>query len=332
MDKERILKYVKGGTSGLESQDILDWVDEDAENAKSLHSMKADYVFDTLPYKVMDKNLHSKVMRRLRRPIPFKNIIVKAAAILFIPLALYTIYEQFLSTEDSELLSGTRVVIPAQKQITMLYRVNAGVKGLVNLPDGSRVWLNSNSSLSCPDKFDSLSRIVELDGEGYFYVESNKDWPMYVKTKKGITVKVLGTEFNLSSYGNDNELKFTLVSGKATLIRESTNQEISVNIREEVIIPDDVRISGKKGAAHIRLNTGWKDGLLIFEDTPMAEVVKKMERWYGVNFIIKDPDILSYCFTGTFSSESITQVLELLKITSNIGYSIKDKNVTLFFR
>ncbi|MDD4639607.1 MAG: FecR family protein, partial [Bacteroidales bacterium] len=255
-------------------------------------------------------------------------------AILLIPLVICAVHELMQKNKQESLTAAAEPEksIPEQKQVTTLYKVNPGVKGLVNLPDGSSVWLNSNSTLNVPDKFDSVARIVELNGEGYFYIESNKEWPMFVKTKKGITVKVTGTEFNLSSYEDDKEVKFTLLSGQASLIRESTNQEISVKIMEEVVIPDNSKTAGKRGTARIMLNTGWKDGLLVFEDTPMAEVIKKMERWYGVSFAVRDRNILTYCFTATFSSESITQVLELLKITSNIGYSIKNKNVTLFFK
>lgn len=334
MDKERILKNIKGLTSAAEREELLNWVNESEENATLFYSLKSGFVFDNLPYKVIDRQSKTGVMSRLRGESHFRRNLLRAAAILLIPLVICTVYELVFKKEEKS-LTATAVpekVIPEQKQITTLYKVNQGVKGLVNLPDGSRVWLNSNSTLDVPDKFDSVARIVELNGEGYFYVESNREWPMYVRTNKGITVKVTGTEFNLTSYDNDSELKFTLLSGEATLIRESTNQEISVRVMEEIVIPDNSKAGGKRGVARVRLNTGWKDGLLVFEDTPMTEVIKKMERWYGVSFTIRDKDILSYCFTATFSGESITQVLELLKITSNIGYSIKNKNVILYFK
>ncbi len=335
MNKDKIIKHLKGFSSESEKEELLNWVNQNEENAALFNSIRSDFIFDNFPYKVIDKQSQIGVIRRVKGRTPFIRSIMKVAAILMIPLIMIcAVYEFFLKKDNSELIivNTPEKVIPEQRQITTLYKVNPGVKGLINLPDGSRVWLNSNSTLDVPDKFDSVARVVELNGEGYFYVESNRDWPMYVKTKRGITVKVIGTEFNLLSYENDKELRFTLLSGQASLIRESTKEEINVNIMEEIVIPDNSKASGKRGVARVKLNTGWKDGLLVFEDTPMTEVIKKMERWYGVSFTVNNVNIYSYCFTATFTSESITQVLELLKITSNIGYSIKNRDVTLYFK
>lgn len=334
MDKERIIKHLRGLNSASEKEELLNWVNQNEENAALFNSIRSEFVFDNLPYRMIDRQTQSEVMRRVKDNHPFRGRILRAAAVVLISLMSIAVYELVNKKEESPSLSTVTSVkiIPEQRQITTLYKVNPGVKGLVNLPDGSSVWLNSNSTLEVPDKFDSLARVVELNGEGYFYVESNSEWPMFVKTKKGITVKVTGTEFNLLSYDNDSELKFTLLSGQASLIRESTKEEISVKVMEEIVIPGNPKVAGKRGAARVKLNTGWKDGLLVFEDTPMTDVIKKMERWYGVSFTVSDRNIYSYCFTATFTSESVTQVLELLKITSNIGYSIKNKNVTLHFK
>ncbi len=336
MNDEILKRYIKGVASAKEREIVMNWIEESEQNARVFHEKKTTWVFDNFPDKDATKEVCSDIRKKIKPGLSYKTIFMRAAAALFIPLTIYTVYQYFSYsekiTEFSKSIAVAKAEIPVQNRVAVNYTVNPGVKGLVELPDGSKVWLNSHSNLKCPDKFDSTFRLVELSGEGYFKVVSNKEWPMYVKTSKGITVKVTGTEFNLSSYDNDNELKFTLVSGFVTLIRESNNQEIAVNALEEIIIPDNIKTKGKRGQADIHLNTAWKDGYLIFENTPMEEVVKKMERWYGVSFIAKDPELLKYNFTANFKSESITQVLELLKITSNIGYSIKDSRVTLFFR
>jgi len=332
MDENKIYRYIRGEANEADKLEVAGWIEQSKENSLMFASMKADYVFDSMPYREIGEEKVKRVMNRVVPRVRFTGILTKVAAVLFIPLVLFTLYQQISNTNNLPESPVTKVIIPEQKGVSTLYTVNKGVKGLIDLPDGSKVWLNSNSTLRCPDRFDSTARVLELTGEGYFYVLSNKEWPMFVKSSKGVTVKVTGTEFNISSYDNDKELKFTLVSGIASLIKEKSNQEIPVKVNEEVIIPDDPAVKGLKRYADINLNTGWKDGNLIFDNTPMEEVIKKMERWYGITFSVNNNDILKYCFTATFSSESVTQVLELLKITSNIGYSIKDKNVTLFFR
>lgn len=333
--KEEVLKrYIKGESTESERRSVIDWIEENEENAKIFNSMKADWIFTHLPNRETSDCVVKKIKKRIRPSISLFDSLVKIAAVLLIPIIAYSVCQYFSfrdrienMQEPSNTIAST---IPVQNRSTIDYTVNSGVKGIVELPDGSKVWLNSKSHLKAPSEFDSIFRMVELNGEGYFIVVSNKKWPMYVKTSKDITVKVTGTEFNLSSYENDSELKITLVSGNVTLIKERTKQVYAVNTMEELVIPDDVKVKSHRGTADIHINTSWKDGDLVFENTPMSEVIKKIERWYGVNITINNPDILTYFFTANFNSESITQVLELLKITSNIRYSINKNNVRLY--
>ncbi len=336
MNEQLIRKYIRGVASLQEKEAMVNWLEQDERNQQVFHSLKADWVFNNLPDGEASRHAYHSVRKKIGPLRASVGLLLKVAATLFIPIVLFSVYQYVtysknLNTLDRDRIAG-RLEVPVQNRATIDYHVNPGVKGVVDLPDGSRVWLNSDSKLKCPGQFDSTFRMVELRGEGYFSVIASSDWPMYVKTSKGITVKVTGTEFNVSSYDNDHELKFTLVSGNVTLIREHDRQEIAVTTLEEVIIPDNTGERGTRRMADIMLNTGWKDGYLVFENTPMDEVIKKMERWYGVQFRVTDNRMMQYAFTATFKSESITQVLHLLELTSNIGHSLKDNEVTLFFR
>jgi ferric-dicitrate binding protein FerR (iron transport regulator) len=211
------------------------------------------------------------------------------------------------------------------------YIVNPGVKGRVVLPDSSEVWLNSNSSLVCPIRFGADSRVVELNGEAFFDVRNDLQRPMYVRTSKEITVKVTGTKFNISTYANDNFFNLHLVSGKVRLINENNKTELDVLPAQEVSVHvSNQRFKLNKNADE-RLNTAWKDGCLVFDGTLLIEVIHKMERWYGVSIEVKAPNILNETFTAEFKSESLTQVLDFLKMSSNINYLITDQKVVLSY-
>ena len=219
---------------------------------------------------------------------------------------------------------------PEQRQTLLDYIVNPGVKGRVLLPDGSEVWLNSNSTLHCPNRFDSLNRIVELEGEGYFTIVGNEDWPFFVHTKKGVSVKVIGTEFNLSSYSNDPFLKVTLIKGQVILIDNATLKTIVLQPMEEVILKNnEFRNAAKNVATKVTEDTSWKEGFLMFDNTPMDVVIRKMERWYGVTVSVNDIRINNYRITAEFESESLIQVLEIFKISSNIRYTVDGTQVIL---
>jgi len=334
MNNDILNKYFSGKASSAETEDILNWIEESKENAAIFASKKSDWVFDHLPGVKASDDVYNEFRRR-RKTISPKEILIRVAAILLIPISILSVI-QFVSNsgtnKDEEIQIVKHRNIPKQDMAEVTYTINSGVKGHVLLPDGSMVWLNSCSNLKCPAQFDSTYRIVELTGEGYFKIKPNHEWPLYVKTSKGITVKVTGTEFNLSSYNDDSELKLTLISGAVTLIRESDKKVFNVKKLEEIVIPDNDNMLGKKSVANLHLNTAWKDGYLTFDNTPMDDVIKKMERWYGVSIAVNNPTIHGFFITANFKSESITQVLELFGITSNIGYSIKNNKVALFLK
>jgi len=322
IDTELILKYISGFASDDEKNHVLDWIDQNDENKKLYSQLKNYWVLEGL--KSLDDakettQTETTVVKKRWNYYAGLRELYRIAAVLIIALSLFGAYMLFDNREKEE-----------NKQImaTFEYIVNTGVKGIVNLPDGSKIWLNSSSSIKCPEKFNSDKREIELEGEGYFEVVSDKNWPMYVKTSKGYTVKVTGTSFNLSSYSNDNKLVVTLISGKISLLHKDNKKEIIMNPAEEIVIPDMQRPTLVKNA-NIEYNTAWKEGYLLFDDSPMDEVIKKMERWYGVKFTINDASILNYRFTANFKSESITQVLEILRLSSNIRYKIDDTRITL---
>jgi ferric-dicitrate binding protein FerR (iron transport regulator) len=265
------------------------------------------------------------------------NRIYRIAAAIAIPLLFASVFYQIrLSQQLKEHEKNLQVtefvrILPEQSQTTLEYIVNKGVKGRVLLPDGSEVWLNSHSVLRCPNLFDSVNRIVELEGEGYFKIKATADWPFYVHTQKGVSVKVTGTEFNLSAYANDPFTKLTLLEGSLILIDHATQQSISLRPMEELIIQDkQFAQTTSNPAEKVQEDIAWKEGFLVFNNTPIDAVIRRMERWYGVTINVQDPQILNYRMTAEFESESLIQVLEILKISSNIRYRVTGTQVTLY--
>jgi ferric-dicitrate binding protein FerR (iron transport regulator) len=298
---------------------------------KKFARLKADDTFGTMPYRADNGSAANRLLSRIHRR-RVTNILIKVAAVLFIPMTLFSAWLLLREPKMPQVAqepSATQIIERYQSEQFIEYIVHSGVKGKVLLPDSSEVWLNSNSTLRCPAEFASEVRYVELDGEGYFKVRTESDWPMYIKTSKGVTARILGTEFNLSSYSNDSEVKLTLVNGKVEVYNQH-NKKIGVLPNERLIISDHAVPVRKSHLVSTEDDSAWKEGYLIFANTPMQEVVKKLERWYGVHITLSDKELFGYSFTARFQSESVTQVLDLLKISSNIRYRIKDKNVTLY--
>ena len=332
MKEATLHSYFAGTASEAERREVLAWVQESPENKAEFLRREADFVFDTMPDTAPS---HAATMQALqvvapqRRKIRFLRAVAAAAAVFVVGAFIWILHDNSRLSQQVMSLTAQNeklIAIPdlEQGEAVLNYKVNPGVKGMIVLPDGSEVILNSASTLRTPAQFENGKRVVELEGEGYFKVESNPDWPMYVKTLKGVTVKVTGTEFNLSTYSDDAALKLTLVRGKVSLLDEKTEAEVAVRENEEIVVGAKAKLEKPTHKpADLRLNTSWKDGYLVFDNTPIREVIKKMERWYGVEITVADSKVMNNTFTASFRSESLQQVLTLLDITCGIKSKIK---------
>ena len=332
MKQEILHKYFNGTASDDERREVLAWVDASSANKEEFLQREADFVFGNLPDSEPSQAARAQIMHVVepkRKRLRILNAVASAAAIFVVGAFIWVLHDNnrlnnqvaSLTAQNQKLIAIPELV---QGESVLSYKVNPGVKGTIVLPDGSEVILNSASTLRTPARFENGKRVVELEGEGYFKVESNPDWPMYVRTSRGVTVKVTGTEFNLSTYSDDAALKLTLVRGKVSLLDEKSETEVVVREKEEVVVGARAQLEKPtRKTADMKLNTSWKDGYLVFDNTPIREVIKKMERWYGVDITVADARVMNNTFTASFRSESLQQVLTLLDITCSIKSKIK---------
>ncbi len=186
----------------------------------------------------------------------------------------------------------------------------------VNLPDGSRVWLNSASSLRYPVRFTGNERKVEITGEAYFEVAPNSKMPFRVKNTHQ-TVEVLGTHFNVMSYTNEGTINTTLVEGSVRIITNKGNK---------LLIPGQQARNGNNGIDVITVDieevTAWKNGFFIFKSEDVHSILRQISRWYDVEIEIHG-DISGKTFGGRISrSRNVSEVLEVLESTGSLKFKI----------
>ena len=202
-----------------------------------------------------------------------------------------------------------------------------GARTHFELPDGSTGWLNSGSTLRFPHKFQGQKRKVLLRGEGYFDIAENPKKPFVVETGK-FEVMALGTRFNVKHYANDATTDITLNEGKVLVNRLLQNNGVG---RISVLEPDQQLIIHNKTLEFHKRNveanriSSWKDGMLTFRNEPMADVIKKIERWYNVEIILKDKELENYRYRATFMDETLDEVLKLIKLTSPVDFTSADR-------
>ena len=325
MDDKLIIRYIMGKADRNERRQMTTWLKESPGNLEHYAVLKAQYVFSGMPNTILPE--------KRKKLFP---AIVSIAAALFLPLlggAIFLYIDRQNAINQYEEASRHIEVLFSQSPGNITYIANPGTKSNVVLPDSSVVRLNGESRLIVPQTFDAKVRELFLSGEGYFEIRHHENWPMIIHTGKDVSVKVLGTTFDLSAYENDTNVKLTLIEGKVILTDEKTHRYHEVRPHQEISISDRTESDEtlqpvtEIKRADIKKNTGWVNGNLIFDNTPMPEVVKQLERWYGVNIHIVGEDILDYRFTATFTTESITRVLDLIKFSSMLEYEINGPEI-----
>ena len=203
------------------------------------------------------------------------------------------------------------------------YYVDHGVKGQVTLSDGTFVNLNSGSTLKVLD-----DRRVYLDGEGWFEVESDPEHPFYVETPSGISVKVTGTQFNLSNY-KEEDFKVLLVKGNIELKSAPKGTPLNVKPSEQVIVKNGMASKEFSNLKEKQNTTAWKEGVLVFDDKSLREAIPMLERWYGVHISVGSPALLDERLTGEFDTETIQEVMNVLALTHGFSCSIDHKEIII---
>lgn len=197
----------------------------------------------------------------------------------------------------------------------------------VILPDGSHVWLNAGSSLKYPVSFAAQQRVVELSGEAYFEVKSQKFKPFKVKTRQQ-EIEVLGTHFNINAYEDEPVAKNTLVEGSVrvstpaldrgpggALILKPGQQSVLVGNKVEVV------------QANLEEAMAWKNGYFMFNSENIKSIMRKVSRWYNLE-VIYEGEVPDETFSGVVDRfANVSQVLKKLELTNRIQFKIEGRRI-----
>ncbi|OXG05352.1 FecR family protein [Flavobacterium araucananum] len=193
------------------------------------------------------------------------------------------------------------------------------------LADGTKVYLNTVSSLKYPTRFNGDQRMVELEGEAYFEVAKNKNKPFIVKSGNQ-EIEVLGTHFNVHAYDNEPIVKTTLLEGSVavryknqkTILKPGQQSNVSDNLNKIIVREVDTEAA-----------IAWKNGRFKFDNADLKSVMKQLERWYGIKAEYRG-DVSDVTFNGgTFMNKNLSEVLKVLEL-NNIKFKVEGKTVIVY--
>lgn len=219
---------------------------------------------------------------------------------------------------DGEIVYGN----PVQTRIpSPFHTLSTPVGGQyqVTLADGTRVWLNAQSSLQYPAWFGDSDRTVRLSGEAYFEVAHDGQRPFRVQMSDSLQVRVLGTHFNISAYQQDSVKAVTLLQGRVS---------VSSRLQEETLRPGE-QLKWVEGSlkvlphADTEMAVAWKNGLFVFHDAPIEEIMRQVARWYDAQIVYRGK--INQLYNATiYRSESLSKLLHILEATESVHFKIEN--------
>lgn len=325
MEEKEIIEKIVKNESLVHSKELLAWIQQSEENRKEYIRYKNLWALlqkgrEMDEKKITEDFLLVKVrMKKSRSRFIFSELMKYAAIIV---LALVSGY--FLHS----------VLLNSGQQVTMNeISVPNGNRSLVVLPDGSKVWITNGSKLTYPENFEGKTREIYLEGEAFFTIAADKKKPFFVHLGAH-RIKVLGTEFSVVAYPDDQTVRVDLVSGKVQMDvndgkRPGTYQSYYLEPLHSLVLD---RTSGKlrESAIPDGFYKYWQEGIYEFKNESFYSLAVRMERIYGVKVVFDDNNISQRTFTGAFRIDSnIYTIMETFKRASGkpFKYTMDNKRI-----
>lgn len=240
-----------------------------------------------------------------------------AAAILLPVLLLSTIYFY----RENRILVAEEMVVSTER----------GERANITLPDGTKVMINSESSLRyAPQTFNKSERRIKFEGEAYFDVEKKVSLPFIINTND-LRVKVLGTKFNLLARESDSKVELSLEEGHVSLFSLLSKDEKEAFANQKAVLDKSTGIITISSAVNVKNSSSWRRGELIFGNAKLSDVLSTIENNYDITITMpSDIDTGDDLFTGVITSNSLPEALEIIKISYHLNYTLVGKKVTFF--
>lgn len=190
------------------------------------------------------------------------------------------------------------------------------------LPDGSRVWVNSESSIRYPSRFTGPERNVTVTGETYFEVAKDPQHPFIVSVN-GVAIKAVGTAFNINAYPEEGGLRATLTEGRIKITGDRGQEYLEPG--QQLLVQPDLWILRTVDTAPV---TAWTKQQFKFKGSTIEEVMRPVERWYDARVVYKEK--VDDHFTGTIDRQvPVSQLLKLLEATGRVHFRVEGKTITV---
>ncbi|CAK7010455.1 MAG: hypothetical protein PETM_00387 [Petrimonas sp.] len=303
--EEKLFKYFSGELGQSDTAELFNELEKNELLREEFVRMQNTYALTHLSkFSTNESEGRRSYQQFLQQLKTKKRQKVVRLAVQYAAAALILIASTFFATRYLLTDNGS------DREINTLV-VPAGQRAHLTLQDGTSVWLNAQSTLTYPARFSGRSRRVTVSGEAYFDVAENSRKPFIVSTQS-MEMKVLGTQFNVYSYPGAGYIKTDLIEGSLMVYsKESPNTSVTLKPDEQIVVKN-----GKMSLRKIQNSDYflWKDGIYTFENERLLDIIEKLQLYYDVKIVVKDPEIFNVHYTGKFRQrDGIDEILRIIQ-------------------
>ena len=313
-----LAKYLIGSLSSEEMEEVMRWRDLSAENETVFSEvLRLRLSWNTAKYadnERIDMALE-KVNVRINRARRYRiaRSLLKYAAVILLLVSFSAVGWNYFKPET---------------YMTIALGDSEGVKK-VTLDDGSVVWLRGNSALKIPQSFSAVNRTVSLQGEAFFDIAKNAQYPLYVSTNY-VNIKVLGTAFNVKTDEKHQNVETVLARGKVALLDKQWNPILDMSPGEKVTY-DNNKNEYATEVVDVNVCTAWRLNQFVFENVTLREIVNQLSVKFNVNINLESTKLAQRKFRCVINEdESLPDILKLLKYLAPIQYRIEGKEIFIY--
>lgn len=328
---ELLAKFLSRQCTPAEQEEVELWLDEDPGHRLLLDKLQRQWdsvQVDMSSFVIPDKAaVWSKIQDHIRNkvkqvPLYPRSLLIRVSSIAAAIALVVGFSLSFLLNQP-----GTSWQASQLENVVM---APSGQKTQLLLPDGTQVWLNSGSRLSYSYQYGTQTRVVNLEGEAFFDVQKDTQYPFVVKTGT-VDVKVHGTAFNVNAYADEADIRVALLRGKVSLLSAADQKLLTYLSPDQEATVSKKDLSCRVEGCEASIEASWHHNLLKFDGTPAAEVWKKLGRWYGVDITLSNVNA-SQAYWFTIKTESLTELLERIDMITPIEYKIDGKEVQIRYK
>lgn len=313
-----LIRYWDKTASRADKEELLQWLKTSDENRRYFNSsfelwtasLSANKVQSDTAFERFKSTINQEEQLSIKR-IKLQPYLLRIASICILTLLGYFVVQNTSFWKKEVYVQ--EVIMPH------------GNKGKITLPDGSLVWLNSDSKISYPRDFSDAKREVAIEGQAYFEVAKDADRP-FVLTADKVSVEVLGTKFDVQNYPAKNEISVTLLEGSIS-VSDDTNPKGQLLSPDQKYTYSKESRTNKIDKTNATFSNVWIQDKLTFENKKLSDIIPYIENWFGVTVVCDTQLAENTRLTFTIRQDSLDDILQSIEYISTLSFEENNNKV-----